>query len=266
MPVLVRRILTTLLILPLFLAGLFWLPHKIWGMLMLLITLLASVEWARLIALDARQRLAFGASIALTCVALASMMSPLADTTLIAVGLGFWIVIVPIWLTGHLAAATARLAVAGWLVLVTAWAALYLMQVDPVRLLALIAVVWIADTSAYFAGRAFGRRKLAPAISPGKTWEGVFGAVVVVGVYYGLLWWAIAPAALAGQRLLDAITVGVILVLSVEGDLFESWLKRRAGVKDSGTLLPGHGGILDRIDGLVAALPAAALPMTLSRV
>jgi len=130
--------------------------------------------------------------------------------------------------------------------------------------LAAMATVWIADTAAYFSGRAFGRRKLAPQISPGKTWEGVYGALVAVAVYalclvpfareagFGAVVGAPAIAAWVGFALLLA-------GLSVFGDLFESLLKRHAGVKDSGNLLPGHGGVLDRVDALMAAMPLAAL-------
>jgi len=130
--------------------------------------------------------------------------------------------------------------------------------------LAAMAVVWIADTAAYFAGRAFGRHKLAPQVSPGKTWEGVYGALAAVAVYALALVPLAAAAGHSGE--VSAVAVGVwvacalvLVALSVEGDLFESLLKRHAEVKDSGRLLPGHGGVLDRIDALLAAMPAAAL-------
>ncbi len=186
-------------------------------------------------------------------------MQRLGGEVLLGVALLFWIAVVPLWLRRSLGVSSAALAVAGALVLISAWYSLYLLQESAARLLALLGVVWVADTAAYFAGRRFGRRKLAPSISPGKTWEGVLGAIFGVGVYYSLLWLAWAPEFLAGHRTLDLILVAGMLALSVEGDLFESWAKRRAGVKDSGSLLPGHGGVLDRIDGLVAALPLAAL-------
>jgi phosphatidate cytidylyltransferase len=119
-------------------------------------------------------------------------------------------------------------------------------------------------TGAYFAGRAFGRHKLAPKVSPGKTWEGVYGALAAVAVY------ALALVPLAGAAghsgAVSPVAVGLwvacalaLVALSVEGDLFESLLKRHAEVKDSGRPLPGHGGVLDRIDALLAAMPAAAL-------
>ena len=124
-----------------------------------------------------------------------------------------------------------------------------------------MAVVWIADTAAYFAGRAFGRHKLAPSISPGKTWEGVYGALLATAVYAVFLL-RFAPDRMALSAAAVAAWIAGLLALtalSIVGDLFESMLKRQRGVKDSGKLLPGHGGVLDRIDALLAAMPAAAL-------
>ncbi len=120
-------------------------------------------------------------------------------------------------------------------------------------LLYLFTLVWLADIGAYFSGRRFGKHKLAPAISPGKTWEGVFG-----GALLNLLWMLLIFQLTDGWGidLLQFLLIGLLTsAISVVGDLFESTLKREAGVKDSGSLLPGHGGILDRIDGLVSAAP-----------
>lgn len=113
-------------------------------------------------------------------------------------------------------------------------------------------VTWAVDIGGYFAGRAFGRRKLAPSISPNKTWVGLYGGVALATLAGGL--WA-ASLGLSGTLLLLA---PVFAVASQGGDLFESWMKRRAGLKDSGTWLPGHGGLFDRIDGMV---PVAALTL-----
>ena len=157
-----------------------------------------------------------------------------------------------------LPATAVSLAIAGVVILVSAWYALFEMQRSAARLGVLLGVVWVADTGAYFAGRRFGRHKLAPRISPGKTWEGVAGAAVGVGVYYGILWLAWAPSFLAGSRLLDLAIVAGMTVLSIEGDLFESWVKRVFQTKNSGNLIPGHGGMLDRVDSLLFAAPAAA--------
>ncbi|TVP82220.1 phosphatidate cytidylyltransferase [Thioalkalivibrio sp.] len=143
---------------------------------------------------------------------------------------------------------------AGMLTLVPAGLALtWLHATAPLLVLYLILLVGAADTGAYFAGRQFGRSKLAPEISPGKTREGLFGALFLV-IPVGLL-----GAWLFGLAAMDALVFGllsiVVALVSVAGDLQESVLKREAGAKDSGTLLPGHGGVLDRIDSLTAAAP-----------
>jgi len=120
-------------------------------------------------------------------------------------------------------------------------------------LLYLLSLVWVADIGAYFIGKRFGRHKLAPSISPGKTREGLLG-----GLVSSLLWMIVVYQASAGWgiALLPFLLIGVLTALaSVFGDLFESVLKREAGVKDSSKLLPGHGGVLDRIDGVLAATP-----------
>jgi phosphatidate cytidylyltransferase len=120
-------------------------------------------------------------------------------------------------------------------------------------------VVWLADIGAYFAGRRFGKHKLAPAISPGKTWEGAIGGAVAV-LAYGLLLSSKLPATLAGNLPLLLMLLCVLLTaISILGDLFESLLKRQAGLKDSSNVLPGHGGVLDRIDSLTSTLPLVAL-------
>ncbi|MCC7080272.1 MAG: phosphatidate cytidylyltransferase [Burkholderiales bacterium] len=256
--VLVRRIITVAIILPLFLVALFWLPRPLWGATMLFVVVLACIEWGALTALAPRALVAFTLLVASACVAVAWLRAAGGALVLWA-AIAFWLVVAPLWLRRTMPANSLALALAGAIVLVSAWYSLYLLQEAAGRLLALLGVVWTTDTAAYFVGRSFGRRKLAPSISPGKTWEGVFGAIAAVGVYYGLLWWLWAPAFLAGHRAADLILVAGMLALSIEGDLFESWVKRRAGVKDSGRMLPGHGGVLDRIDGLVAALPLAAL-------
>jgi phosphatidate cytidylyltransferase len=157
------------------------------------------------------------------------------------------------------------LAATGWAVLLGAWVAVVALQArSPWLVLAAMAIVWLADTAAYFTGRAFGRRKLAPSISPGKTWEGVWGALAAVAAYALALVPLAGAAGYPGAVTATAVVAWVLLALAltalaVAGDLFESLLKRHAGVKDSGTLLPGHGGILDRTDALLAAMPPAAL-------
>lgn len=150
---------------------------------------------------------------------------------------------------------------------IAAWLAVqHFLAEGPVFLLSVLAIVWVADIAAYFCGRALGRTKLAPAISPGKTWAGVWGAVVVVLVIAEALALAAPQWPLYTTRLIMAVTplvalcvLGALVLLSVAGDLYESQLKRNAGTKDSSHLLPGHGGVYDRIDALVPVLPAAVL-------
>lgn len=145
--------------------------------------------------------------------------------------------------------------VAGVLVLVPMFVALVqLYRLGPKVLLFSLLIVWAADAGAFFAGKLFGRVKLAPSISPGKTWEGVFGGLLIVaGLAVGIAYWA--------ELRLDVLLPFCLAVaaLSIVGDLTVSMFKRTAGVKDSGTLFPGHGGILDRVDSVAAAAPLFAL-------
>ncbi|MFZ5656600.1 MAG: phosphatidate cytidylyltransferase [Pseudomonadota bacterium] len=157
-------------------------------------------------------------------------------------------------------ARTLKLA-AGTLAVVPAWCALTWLHADGPNgnrwLLAALAAVWAADTGAYFVGRHLGRHKLAPRVSPNKTVEGMVGGVVAGTIA------SVAFAAFAGARGADlpkaALVAAVAILFSVVGDLYESLLKRHVGKKDSGRLIPGHGGVLDRIDAVLAALPAFAL-------
>ena len=129
-------------------------------------------------------------------------------------------------------------------------------------LLSILVIVWLADIGAYFAGRAFGKHKLAPAISPGKTWEGVMGGIVaVILVATAVVWFSPSQENVASAMFEKYGWAGmlcsliVLVAMSIVGDLLESKLKRRRGFKDSSNLLPGHGGVLDRIDSLIPVLP-----------
>ncbi len=157
------------------------------------------------------------------------------------------------------------LSVMGVLAPLVAWASLYLFLHDQgiVYVLSLLVLIWVADIAAYFAGRAFGKAKLAPRVSPGKTWAGAVGGMAAAAL------WMLASANWPGSFAADVLlrwgwvataALGVVLAaLSIVGDLFESLLKRRAAVKDSSQLLPGHGGVYDRIDALLPVAPVALL-------
>jgi phosphatidate cytidylyltransferase len=137
-----------------------------------------------------------------------------------------------------------------------------MIALTPSEALAVLAVAWIADTGAYFAGKRWGRHKLAPSISPGKTWEGVAGGLLAAAAYAIILSIS-ASGGTTGMAFFIGVTL-VLAVMSIVGDLFESAAKRQAGLKDSGTLLPGHGGMLDRIDSATAILPVAGAMIALA--
>jgi phosphatidate cytidylyltransferase len=172
----------------------------------------------------------------------------------------FWLVLVPVWMRRRWSLPKSILGTAiGVLLILPTWLALVqLRQAGELALLAIMALVWLADIAAYFSGRAFGRRKLAPTISPGKTWEGAMGAGLAV-VVYGFIVSPKLPPILSENYGLLLLVLILLTVISIIGDLFESLLKRQAGLKDSSNVLPGHGGVLDRIDSLTSTLPLVAV-------
>jgi len=187
---------------------------------------------------------------------------PAVEIAVYGASVAFWVLIAAPWLARRWQVRSPlALAAAGWIVLVPAWLALARLQAEPERLLALLGIIWIADTAAYLAGRAWGRHRLAPAVSPAKSWEGVAGACAAVAVYYV----ALSIFTPEWRGLSGALLFAGVTVMSIVGDLYESWIKRQAGVKDSGALLPGHGGVLDRIDSLNSSMPFAALLLSCIR-
>lgn len=265
------RVTTVLLLLPPFLAALFYLPTQGWVLLALLVITFAAREWARLAQMRKATQWLFAFAIIAACLVLIPTLKlfdklPAGDLSLAiyAVALAFWLLAAPLWLAFKWRLNKIGLALSGLLVLVTAWLALVqLREIAALLILWLLSVVWVADIAAYFWGKKFGKRKLAPNISPGKTREGVYGAFFAVSAY------AIAIIMISGNQNVSAfgkMIPGYLLLvahwlitgLSIVGDLLESLLKRQAGVKDSGTVLPGHGGVLDRIDGLISSLPVMA--------
>jgi phosphatidate cytidylyltransferase len=229
----------------------------------------AAWEAARLFVL-ARPRLIA----AIWTLAFAAVLYPgiLAKATLLfGLCVAIWVVrLVPMLKTGlpdldsfgnRLLGAVYGVAILGCFIAVVA-----LFRRSPMYLLSVLAIVWIADIGAYFAGKAFGKRKLAPSISPGKSWEGAIGgwstvlaAAAIVVVSWPTADTFVARLYLAWGWIGVAGTLTLIVAASVTGDLFESQLKRRAGMKDSSKLLPGHGGVLDRIDAMIPVLPLAVL-------
>jgi phosphatidate cytidylyltransferase len=263
------RALTAVVLLAVFGSALFLLPQHAWIGFCAILLAAAVWEWGGLAGLTIPARSVY------TLVLVLLFVSPLAlglratgayaPLWAYAASGFFWIVLAPLWIwRSPRLGSRAVLLATGILTLVPACAALVDLRAGhPALLLAVLGTIWISDSAAYFVGRRFGRRKLAPSVSPGKTWEGVAGALLAVGLY-GLAWLAfgIPENAWFGGGRSVAGFLAVLLGLAVAGiigDLFESLIKRQAGVKDSGTLLPGHGGVLDRIDALVAMLPLAVL-------
>ncbi len=171
----------------------------------------------------------------------------------------FWLIVVPLFLRFQIHIKNAWLmSLIGLIALVPFGLAMMgLRDFNPFLLLGFSMVVWIADSAAYFAGKRFGKHKLAPLISPGKTWEGVLGAWLATSIY------ALILIRVTEQSYWFVLLFWALLAMSIMGDLFESLIKRQAGVKDSGKLLPGHGGVLDRVDGLMPVLPFVVFIMML---
>jgi len=253
----VSRVSTAIALLAVFLPALFLAPAVLWALLIAMVAGIAAHEWARISAFPSYLPMLYGIGMGVAAMAV-NWMPEKAHAMLVLYALAavFWVLAAPMWLAGrwHGEGYFVR-ALVGSVVILPTWAAIVaLREHSPWLLLGVMALVWIADSAAYFAGRRFGRHKLAPEISPGKSWEGVMGAGVALMLYASAI-----SAAIHGLRIPGAlILAAALLYFSILGDLFESWMKRVAGVKDSGTLLPGHGGVLDRIDALTSALPIAA--------
>ncbi len=258
------RVITASLLLPLFVGGMFWLGSGWWAIALLPLVLAGAWEWGALAGYGRLSRwvyCGFVLASGLTVLLAGHHWHMLAlEKTVLWASTLFWFICAPLWLwTGWKPRNPFSFFVAGWILLVPTWIAMVRLQSAPWVLLSVLGVIWVADSAAYFAGRNWGRHKLASTISPGKTWEGVFGGGVAVAVYYLLVWNFGLAAQSPASGLAAALLVAVLFPLSILGDLFESCIKRQAGVKDSGKLLPGHGGVLDRIDALTSTLPLAAL-------
>ncbi len=257
---LLTRIITALILAPLALAGVFLLPPAWFALIFWAVAALGCYEWANLLHLQqVWQKLLYVAAYGL----LALLFYVGGENYQMALmgGACIWLAaIVAVLIYPRGAALYRQRLVMGLLglgIFVAAWSGLVVIRAaeqGSYWLVWLFVLVWGADIGAYFAGRSFGKRKLAPAVSPGKTWEGAFGGFLLAILLCGL-----GAYLLQANLLVWVPLTATLIVLSVFGDLFESVMKRASGVKDSGTLLPGHGGVLDRIDSLLAVLPVFGL-------
>lgn len=262
------RIITALILAPIAIGGVFFLPPVGFAIFTAALIALGAWEWANMAGLTAQfARVGYSTAILLL---LAALYTTTAQGVLWLASL-WWLVgfgLVAYYPKGstHWGLVPVRAAM-GLLVLVPAWVGLNYLRSGELKfgltdnnlllILYVFALVWVADIGAYFSGRKFGKAKLASQVSPGKSWAGVWGGLAAVAVFA----WVVSQTlgAGAGQSVALIVISVVTAAVSVLGDLFESMLKRFRGIKDSSRLLPGHGGIMDRIDSLTAAIPIFTL-------
>ncbi len=267
-----QRVLTALVLAPLVVLGILFLPSDLLALVLGALVLLGAQEMAGLCHLRRPTAIALYSAVIAALLCLVWWALRAAPLAALQWAMGIWWVTITLVLIARrrdLVRVEQRrpaMLLLGGLILVSAWISVVRLhemgEYGPLLVLYLFVLIWGADTAAYFAGRRFGTTKLSPFVSPGKTWAGAVGAAAATALLGALL----SMSSVAG----DAQPLGVVLLsllvalVSIGGDLFESRLKREAGVKDSGSLLPGHGGILDRIDSLLAAAPVFALGVGLT--
>lgn len=265
------RIITALILAPIAIGGIFFLPPLGFALFTGAVITIGAWEWANMSGIEGQ-----GGRVAYAAVTAAILYGLLNVPAVLVLWLALvWWCICFLLVRGYPQGSDRwgslpMRAVMGLFVLVPAWVGLNHLRTGGFQfgdvannlwvILYVFCVVWVADIGAYFAGRAFGKAKLAPRVSPGKSWAGVWGGLTAVGVF-AVIVSSLASASITETLLLVAASLFTGLV-SVLGDLLESMLKRFRGIKDSSQLLPGHGGIMDRIDSLTAAIPVFALIIT----
>lgn len=261
------RIITALVLLPIVLGALFLLERQAFALAAGAFFLAAGWEWSAMVGgLNQAKRLLWVVALAALMVSVEWFQPVWLLTWVPLVWIGALLLVLGYPASARFWRRPWQLMLIGFVLLVPSWAALVQVQADGVlglngawALLFILLWVWAADTGAYFAGRAFGKHKLAAKVSPGKTIEGLVGGIALALIVVALVAW---QAPVQGDRILLMLVALLTVLASALGDLFESMVKREAGVKDSGTMLPGHGGMLDRIDSVTAALPVALMALS----
>ncbi|MEH6824845.1 MAG: phosphatidate cytidylyltransferase [Motiliproteus sp.] len=262
-----QRVITAMILAPLMLAAIFLLPLFEFKLFIAAVMTLAAWEWANLSGLkQSSHRVAY--ALAVLALIIVIKYLDVAALPLLVAALFFWCLALGWVMTfpnsGAQWQGTPARALMGLLVLIPAWSGLVELKAQTsgnAWLLLLLLLVWGADIGAYFAGKTWGNKKLAARVSPGKTWAGFYGGLVASLAVTLVFSWLVE---LEGAQRVGLVLVCLITALvSVLGDLLESMLKRHRGIKDSSHLLPGHGGVMDRIDSLTAAAPIFALGLIL---
>jgi len=270
-----QRLITAIILLPLFVSAVLYMPTNAFALLLALFVAQGAWEWSGMMSLQQTWARLSYCVILLVCLAASAYLVALRSSYLsfvLYLALAWWLVALVLVLRYPNSAAwwQARIvkAVSGLLLLIPCWISLVYLKVHGGShgywLLLLFILIWSADSGAYFSGRRFGKNKLAPQVSPGKSWEGVVGgAITAAAAVLIALYWNNDAFLGSSQYFPLSFLVVLTVAFSVLGDLFESMAKRMVGLKDSGTLLPGHGGVLDRIDSVTAAAPIFALGLIL---
>jgi len=258
-----QRIITALLLLPIVFGSILLLPVDLFSMLWAAVMSVAAYEWLKLSGVKNSLSLLLGV-VVLNILFASVWFYPFPNIAAEWFILIAWLLIIisfftnPVLKLQQCNATTYSIigVVVGCVVIFSTWLAMVLLHENsPWLVLHVFGIVWVADTGAYFSGRRFGKRKLAPTISPGKSWEGVWGAMIAVTIYSACVSiWALENE----QHGLFILICLIAAIASVAGDLLESVFKRASGVKDSGHILPGHGGAMDRLDSITAAAPVFA--------
>lgn len=261
-----QRLITASLLAPLALAAVFLLPVVGFSVVMGLVVLIGAWEWANLAVHTRKARYAFVSFVAIVLFVISPFLESI-TSPLLYVTAAFWafasLKVLNYPSTRGVDGVWVKLLI-GLLVLVPTWVAMVGLKLHASGhslLLLLFLLVWGADIGAYFAGKRFGRVKLLPNVSPGKTREGLYGGLIAglsIGLLFGLI------QGLTSTAIVSVLVLSfLVVVVSVFGDLFESLFKRERGIKDSGSILPGHGGVLDRVDSITAAAPVFLLGIQL---
>ena len=264
------RIISALIMAPLVILGIFTLDTTQFASVLALIMMGAAWEWSALIALPtlaARLMYLIFTALVLSIVWHYAQLEWLVQA-LLGLSLVWWLFALA-WISRPeqwqrvTPLSTLVKSILGFGLISVTWLSLVVLhsRVDqgPVWVLFVLMLIWIADSGAYFSGRMFGRTKLAPKVSPGKTWEGVYGALLATAIFAAAFSsWKDYQGAMKTSFILVCI---ITVLFSIEGDLFESLMKRHRGMKDSGSLIPGHGGLLDRMDSMLSAVPIFLLGM-----